>query len=183
MKYHTGYADPPWGEYGGGKIKRGADRHYPLMTKQEIIDYLRQIEFEDDAHLYEWVTNNHLEEGLEVMKALGFRYVHQIAWVKTGGGLGLGQYFRGGWEPCLFGVRGHLPYAEESSPGRSVCTETDVIFAKRREHSRKPDEMYAKIEKTSPPPYIEAFAREKREGWDAIGNELPETSQSLLKLN
>ncbi|MCK5641183.1 MAG: hypothetical protein KAJ19_10310 [Gammaproteobacteria bacterium] len=94
MKYKTIYADPPWPERGGGKIKRGADRHYPLMKVKEIIsmsDFVNSIS-DENCHLYLWVTNNYLPSGLQVMEAWGFRYITTITWVKDR--IGLGQYFR-----------------------------------------------------------------------------------------
>jgi len=166
MKYRTILADPPWNEQGGGQCKRGADRHYPLMSTPAIIAYLSQIRTEPDAHLYLWVTNNFLEDGLLVMRKLGFRYVTNLAWVKDR--FGLGQYFRGQHELLLFGVKGQPPYKERNGGGPVLTT---VINAKRREHSQKPDEQYAMIEATSYAPYIEAFARQPRPGWDVIGNE------------
>lgn len=127
---------------------------------------------DENAHLYLWVTNNFLEDGLKVMRELGFRYITNIVWKKDR--IGLGQYFRGQHELCLFGVKGRLPYKHQVSATRSSCTESTVIEAPRRKHSQKPDEMYGKIENTSYPPYVEIFAREEREGWDSWGDEVPD---------
>ena len=95
--YRTILADPPWNERGGGKVKRGADRHYPLLRTAEIIEVMQaQLAARDiapDAHLYLWVTNNYLPDGLRVMEALGFTYKTNIVWAKHRAGLG--QYFRG----------------------------------------------------------------------------------------
>lgn len=104
-KYKTIYADPPWNETGGGKIKRGADKHYPLMRTKDIIAFADEVNSyaDDNCHLYLWVTNNHLKDGLEVMEAWGFRYVTMITWMKDR--FGLGQYYRGLTEHCLFGVK------------------------------------------------------------------------------
>ena len=178
MKYKTVYADPPWNETGAGKIKRGADRHYKLMKTDDIIELMKEIPIDNNAHLYLWVTNNFLPDGLQVMVELDFRYVTNIIWVKDR--FGLGQYFRGQHEICLFGVKGKLPYKHKIDPNRSCCTETTVIYAKRTIHSKKPVEMYNKIENTSYPPFVEVFAREKRENWDAIGNEISSTVQKRL---
>ena len=96
-------ADPPWLERGGGQCKRGADRHYPLMPTDAIIKLMREVLFmrvEPHAHLYLWVTNNFLPDGLLVGKALGFRYVTNLCWVKDRAGLG--QYWRGQHELLLF---------------------------------------------------------------------------------
>jgi N6-adenosine-specific RNA methylase IME4 len=178
MKYKTVYADPPWNERGAGKIKRGADKHYNLMNTNDIIDFMKQIPIEDNAHLYLWVTNNFLQDGLRVMNELGFKYKTNIVWVKDR--FGLGQYFRGQHEICLFGVKGNLPYKHKTDPSRSCCSETTIINAKRKEHSKKPDEMYIKIENTSYPPFVEVFARQRHDGWDAIGDELDEFIQKTL---
>ena len=83
-KYKTILADPPWPEYGCGKIKRGADRHYPLMSIKEIAALGKFVQSiaADDAHLYLWVTNNYLEAAFKVVAAWGFTYVTKIDWVK-----------------------------------------------------------------------------------------------------
>ena len=110
-KYRVIYADPPWPEYGGGKIKRGADRHYPLMSIATILrlgEALQEHVADDGCHLYLWVTNTHLAKGFLVMDSWGFRYKTTITWFKDR--FGLGQYYRGQTEHCLFGVRGRLPY-------------------------------------------------------------------------
>jgi N6-adenosine-specific RNA methylase IME4 len=103
------------------------------------------------------------------MKRVGFRYVTNIAWVKDK--VGLGQYIRGQHELLLFSVRGHLPYKQDGEKRNFIRS---VIEAPRREHSQKPDEQYAIIEATSYPPYIEAFARNHREGWEVVGLEAPD---------
>ncbi len=166
-QYTTIYADPPWPEYGGGKIKRGADRHYPLMTVKEIKKLPVQDITAENAHLYLWVTNNYLPAGLEVMQAWGFRYVTTITWAKDR--MGLGQYFRGMTEHCLFGVKGKLPY--KTLDGKRQQGRT-LLVAPRERHSQKPVEMYDMIERVSYGPYMELFARNKRAGWDSWGNEV-----------
>lgn len=176
MRYKTIYADPPWLERGGGKIKRGADRHYNLMKTDDIISLMKEIPVDDNAHIYLWVTNNFLKDGIKVLEELGFRYVTNVVWVKDR--FGLGQYFRGQHELCLFGVRGRLPYRVRSD-GKRVAEPT-VIHAKRTKHSRKPVEMYDKIEAVSHPPYIECFAREMRCGWDCMGDEVEDHIQEVL---
>lgn len=178
VKYRTVLADPPWNEAGAGEIKRGADRHYHLMKTDEIIAYMKAISFDDNCHLYLWVTNNFLEHGLRVMRELGFVYKTNVVWVKDR--FGLGQYFRGQHELCLFGVKGSLPYKHKTDPSRSCCTESTVIQAKRTEHSVKPEEIFAKVEATSYPPFLEVFARRRRQGWDAIGDEVETDTQMRL---
>ena len=165
MKYKTIYLDPAWNESGGGKIKRGADKHYKLMKTKDIIEYCEiniKPLIDDDCHCYLWVTNNFLKDGILVLESMGFRYITNICWIKNN--ISLGQYFRGQHEICLFGVKGKF-----FSGSRSQST---IIIAPKREHSRKPDEMYLKIEAVSQIPRLEVFARYKREGWDCIGDEI-----------
>lgn len=166
-KYHTIYADPPWPERGGGSIKRGADRHYDLMTVKEIMALPVADLAEPNCHIYLWTTNNYLPDALRVMAAWGFTYKTVITWGKDR--FGLGQYFRGQTEHCLFGVRGNLPYKIVNDKRQQGTT---LILSPRREHSRKPDEMRAMIEKVSYSPRIELFARERFDGWDTWGNEI-----------
>jgi len=178
MKYKTVYADPPWNETGAGKIKRGADRHYELLKRNEIIKYMQAIPIDDNAHLYLWVTNNFLIDGLKVVDKLGFRYVTNRVWVKDK--FGLGQYFRGQHEILLFAVKGKLPFKDQVDSNRSKCCISTIIKAKRSKHSKKPSLVYVDIENTSYPPFLEVFAREHREGWDVWGKEIPDTMQKLL---
>lgn len=169
----TTLIDPPWPERGSGKVKRGADRHYKTLKPHEILStILRSGHFEPaaNAHLYLWVTNTFLESGLWLMRALGFRYVTNIAWVKPNAGLG--QYFRGQHELLLYGVRG---------AGRAVCTQRrDLpgvlheprVGAGRGIHSAKPASVYELIEARSVGPYVELFARTWRHGWVSWGDQL-----------
>jgi len=167
-KYKTIYADPPWNERGAGRIKRGADRHYPLMKTPEIIalqDFVMSLAHPEGCHLYLWVTNNFLKDGLRVMEEWGFRYITKISWHKEGN-IGLGQYFRGTSEDCLFGVRGRLPYKVVNGKRQQGRTS---FSAPKQGHSQKPEKMVEMIETVSYAPYIELFAREPREGWDSWG--------------
>lgn len=167
-------ADPPWNEKGAGKVKRGADRHYPTMKTPDIIGaMLVEPIFRPDpsgCHLWLWVTDNYLTDGLLVMEALGFRYVRTMVWAKVKSGItpivqmGLGQYLRGAHEICLFGVMGRLK--AERRDQRSL------FLAERTKHSKKPDEAFEIIEAVSPGPRLEMFARTERAGWDSWGNEL-----------
>ncbi len=166
--YRTILADPPWNERGGGKVKRGADRHYPLLRTAEIIEVMQaQLAARDiapDAHLYLWVTNNFLIKGIAVMGELGFRYVTNRVWAKDR--FGLGYYFRGQHELLLFGVRGRGPLARTDRKNLP-----SVIKAPRTKHSAKPIEAYQLIEARSHGPYLEMFARQPRLGWDSWGND------------
>lgn len=123
-----------------------------------------------NAHLYLWVPNALLPEGLEVMRAWGFRYVSNIIWAKRrkdGGpdGRGVGFYFRNVTEILLFGVKGSM---RTLSPGRS---QVNMIETRKREHSRKPDEQYELIESCSPGPFLELFSRHPRANWTVWGDE------------
>ncbi len=143
------------------------------MSLEEIKDLPVSDVTAVNAHLYLWVPNALLPEGLEVMQAWGFRYVSNIIWAKRrkdGGpdGRGVGFYFRNVTEPILFGVKGSM---RTLAPGRSTV---NMIETRKREHSRKPDEQYDLIESCSPGPYLEMFARYARPGWSVWGNESDE---------
>lgn len=180
-KYQTIYADPPWNEVGGGRIKRGADRHYPLMKTKDI-KWLDVNKFADkNCHLYLWTTNNFLKDALEIMEHWGFRYITNIVWCKDR--FGLGYYFRGQHELLLFGTKGQLKpkHKDFSEPNRwsgtkqlptTLTTPTTVIHAKRTTHSTKPEDFYTLIETVSHSPYLELFARRRRENWNIWGNEV-----------
>tara|TARA_Y100001938_G_C8003610_1_gene386106 strand:+ start:341 stop:928 length:588 start_codon:yes stop_codon:yes gene_type:complete len=188
MKYKTIYADPAWNESGGGKIKRGADRHYPLMKTKDICNLPIDKIADDNCHLYLWVTNNFLQDGLKVMDAWGFKYKTMITWTKAEKDMydnyrlqnaGLGQYFRGLTESCLFGVKGNLPYKTKEGKRQQGCTA--LLAPRTKKHSQKPQEMRKMIEKVSYAPYIELFAREKTDNWDIWGNELENTVELNLR--
>ena len=166
-EYKTLLSDPPWWEAGGGKIKRGADRHYPLMKTRDICALPVRDWMAEDSHAYVWVTNNFLPDGLEVMAAWGFDYKTCVTWMKDKAGLG--QYFRGITEHCLFGVRGRIPYQVSEAGGR--LQGRTGFHAPRTEHSAKPDQMRQMIERVSPGPYLEMFARKPAPGWTTWGNE------------
>ena len=173
-KYKTVYADPPWQfQNRTGKVAPEHRRlsRYETMTLDEI-KALPVSEISDEkSHLYLWIPNALLPQGLEVMQAWGFEYKTNIIWEKVRhdgqpDGRGVGFYFRNVTEILLFGVKGNKNRTLD--PGRS---QVNLIRAIKREHSRKPDEMVSIIESCSPGPYIELFARGKREGWDMWGNQ------------
>lgn len=172
MKYEVIYADPPWSERGGGKIKRGADKHYPLMSTDKIVDLRYDVRdwSAPDSFLFLWVTNNFLPDGIRVMSAWGFDYINNIVWCKDR--FGLGFYLRGQHELCLIGKRGKPSHSIQGKSRAGRFIPPSVIHAKRNEHSKKPDEMYDIIEGFSKGPYLEMFARSKRPGWDSWGNEI-----------
>lgn len=168
-KYKTVYIDPPWPERGGGKIKRGADRHYSLMSIKEIAALpVESLVDEEGCHLYMWVTNNFLEKGLDLVKKWGFTYITLITWNKDR--IGLGQYYRGLTEHCIFATtKKRLPYKVIN--GRRAQGTTG-FYEPKTIHSRKPKAMRTMIENVSYEPRIELFAREILDGWDCWGNEL-----------
>lgn len=167
--YRCMLLDPPWKETGGGKIKRGADRHYPLLTTPEIVAAVAQSPMwrpAKDAHLWMWTTNNRLPDGLFVLGALGFRYVTNAVWTKDR--FGLGQYLRGQHELLLFGVRGRLASHRQGT----ATTWIGGAALKRGAHSAKPAATYDLIQRVSPGPRVELFARTQQPGWDVWGLEL-----------
>ncbi len=173
-RFGTILADPPW-QFSNrtGKVAPEHRRlsRYATMTHQEILQLpVGQLAL-PQSHLYLWVPNALILEGLEVMKSWGFTYKTNLVWYKTrkdGGpdGRGVGFYFRNVTELVLFGTRGSL---RTLSPGRR---QVNILRSQKREHSRKPDELYAVVEQCSPGPYLELFARHRREGWAQWGNEI-----------
>lgn len=174
QKFGTILADPPWRfENRTGKIAPEHSRlsRYRTMSLVEI-EALPISEFADSpAHLYLWVPNALLPDGLKVMTAWGFEYKSNLIWHKVrrdGGsdGRGVGFYFRNVTEICLFGTKGRG--ARTLPPARR---QVNLLGARKREHSRKPDEFYDLIEDCSPGQRLELFARGARAGWEAWGAE------------
>ena len=177
QKFGTILADPPWRFINRtGKVAPEHRRlaRYETMQTSEIAS-MPIAEFADNpAHLYLWVPNALLPEGLAVMKAWGFDYKSNIIWHKIrkdGGsdGRGVGFYFRNVTEILLFGTRGKG--ARTLAPGRS---QVNMLQTRKREHSRKPDEQYELVESCSRGPYLELFARGTRPGWTYWGNQANE---------
>jgi len=176
-KYKTIYADPPWQfQNRTGKVAPEHKRltRYDTMTLDEIKQLPVSDIVDEKGHLYLWVPNALLPEGLEVMKAWGFEYKTNIIWEKVRkdgmpDGRGVGFYFRNVTEILLFGIKGSKNRTLE--PGR---TQVNLIRSIKREHSRKPDEFIPLIENCSPAPYLELFARGDRKNWDMWGNQATE---------
>lgn len=173
-KFRTILADPPWRFINRtGKI---APEHlrlarYKTLSTEEICTLPVRSMTLDTAHLYLWVPNALLPDGLRVLSSWGFEYKTNIVWHKIrkdkgSDGRGVGFYFRNVTEILLFGVKGKG--ARTEAPGRS---QINFIASRKREHSRKPDEQYAIIESCSRGPYLELFARGVRRGWSYWGNE------------
>lgn len=177
-KFHTVLADPPWRFINRtGKVAPEHKRlsRYETMKTDEICELPVSKLTVSPAHLYLWVPNALLPDGLRVMSAWGFEYKSNIIWHKLrkdGGsdGRGVGFYFRNVTEILLFGVRGKN--ARTLAPARS---QVNYIGTRKREHSRKPDEQYDLIESCSNGPYLEMFARGTRPGWTYWGNQADES--------
>lgn len=172
--FRTVMADPPWRfQNRTGKM---APEHKRLSRYGTLgLDQIKRMPVQEllapTAHLYLWVPNALLPEGLEVMQAWGFCYKSNLVWHKIrkdGGpdGRGVGFYFRNTTELLLFGVRGKN--ARTLPAGRR---QVNFIASQKREHSRKPDEQYPLIESCSPGPRLELFARGPRRGWIVWGNQ------------
>lgn len=176
-RFSTILADPPWRfQNSTGKVAPGHKRlnRYDTMTLDDICALPVADVCSDPAHLYLWVPNALLPDGLRVMKEWGFQYKSNIVWHKVrkdGGsdGRGVGFYFRNVTELLLFGVRGKN--ARTLKPGR---TQVNLLATRKREHSRKPDEIFDIIEACSPGPRLEMFCRGVRKGWTIWGDQADE---------
>ena len=177
-KYNTIYADPPWqSQNRTGKVAPEHKRlsRYNTMRLDEIKALPVSKVADEKCHLYLWVPNALLPEGLEVMKAWGFEYKTNIIWEKVRkdgmpDGRGVGFYFRNVTEILLFGIKGGKNRTLD--PGRS---QVNLIRSIKREHSRKPDEFIDLIERCSSAPFLELFARGSRNGWDMWGDQAADT--------
>ena len=165
-KYRTILADPAWAKNQSSHSGRygGALNHYDLMS----LDRIKQMPVaelaDDNAHLYLWVTNSNIDEGLEVIKAWGFRYITMFHWIKPK--LGVGNYLRNASETCLFAVRGKLP--------PQCRNQINWLISYPTKHSEKPREFISIVERVSPGPYLELFCRRRpasHEQWHCWGNE------------
>jgi len=174
QKFKTILADPPWQfQNRTGKMAPEHKRlnRYSTMVLEEIKALPVSNVADTPCHLYLWVPNALLPDGLDVMKAWGFRYKTNIVWEKIRkdgepDGRGVGFYFRNVTELILFGVKGEN--ARTLAPARS---QVNLIRTQKREHSRKPDEIFNIIEQCSVGPFLELFARGTRENWSLWGNE------------
>jgi N6-adenosine-specific RNA methylase IME4 len=174
QRFGTILADPPW-QFTNRTGKMAPEHRRLLRYSTMQLDDILNLPVPDlclpQSHLYLWVPNALLAEGLQVMQQWGFTYKTNLVWYKVrkdGGpdGRGVGFYFRNVTELILFGVKGSL---RTHQPGRR---QVNIITSQKREHSRKPDELYAIIEQCSPGPYLELFARQLRRNWQQWGNEI-----------
>jgi len=161
--FKTILADPPWDVQQRGSL--GAISHYKLMS----LDAIKKMPVSDlaaaDAHCWLWVTNATLRAGYDVLEAWGFTARSPLTWIKPR--IGLGQYLRNATEHLILGTRGNAPVKFRAQP--------TWMFAPLQEHSHKPEEQYAVIERISDGPYLELFARRRppsKAGWSVWGNEI-----------
>jgi N6-adenosine-specific RNA methylase IME4 len=165
--FATILADPPWDVQQRGSF--GAERHYPLMSLSSI----KRLRVSDlartDAHLWLWVTNAALPCAEQVIEAWGFQYRSCLTWIKPH--YGLGRYLRTQTEHLLLATRGRAPIQFRS--------QGSWFYAPRQEHSRKPEEQYAIIERCSSGPYLELFARSARPGWTIWGDQAPDSDAEV----
>ena len=183
-RFKTVLADPPWRFTNRtGKVApehRRLSRYGTMRVEQIAALPVAQI-VGPTAHLYLWVPNALLPQGLEVLDAWGFSYKSNIVWHKLrkdggSGGRGVGFYFRNVTELILFGVRGKN--ARTLAPGRR---QVNYLGTRKREHSRKPDEQYEIIEACSPGPYLELFARGARPKWTLWGDQADDSYKPSWK--
>lgn len=162
-------ADPPW-QYDATVGRGVAEDQYPTMPTEEIMRLPVPAIVDQDAVLLLWCTNPFLPDGLRVMRAWGFQYKTKFPWVKNT--VGVGRWVRGCTEDILIGTRGRPPLPAVAPRG--------VLFADNEGHSRKPRAIYPIAECLAPGPRVELFARERREGWTAWGNQLSATVETTL---
>lgn len=160
IKYHTILADPPWSKEQKGKL--GAEQHYDLMSMDEISKLPINELLDEQGHLYLWVTNAVLEDAFKLIRDWGLTYRSIFTWVKPR--LGLGNYMRNCSEQLLLATKGKAPVLYHGQPNWS--------FLPVQDHSHKPEEVYEIIERLSPGPYLEMFARQKHPGWHVWGREI-----------
>ncbi len=174
--------DPPW-RFKNLTGKVGPEHRrlyrYPTLSFEEISALPLEKLARAKSHLYLWCPNALLLEGLSVMRMWGFDYKTNIVWYKVrkdGGpdGRGVGFYFRNVTELLLFGVKGSL---RTLGPGR---TQVNVVISRKQEHSRKPREIYDLIERCSPGPYLELFARQRVRDWVQWGDQVDSYEQTRL---
>lgn len=163
LRFKTILADPPWDVQQRGPL--GASSHYKLMT----LDAIKGLPVGElaaaDAHCWLWVTNATLRAGYDVMEAWGFTPRSPLTWIKPR--IGLGQYLRNATEHLILGTRGKAPVKYRAQP--------TWMFAPLQEHSHKPEEQYAVIERISDGPYLELFARRRppsKAYWNVWGDEI-----------
>ncbi len=165
-RFGTIYADPPW-QYGNQGTRAATKGHYDSMSVAEIAELPVADLAGTNSHLHLWTTSSFLFEAREVLEAWGFEYRSSFVWVKPG--LGIGNYWRVSHELLLLGVRGSVRFRDR---GKRSWLERPRML-----HSQKPEEVRKMIEKVSPGPYLELFARREAKGWTSWGNEVHASSE------
>lgn len=180
-RFGTILADPPWRF--SNRTGKMAPEHrrlsrYSTMSNEQIMELPVSQLSAPQAHLYLWVPNALIQEGLEVMRRWGFTYKTNLVWFKVRkdrgpDGRGVGFYFRNVTELVLFGIRGKL------RTGPAGRRQTNIIVTQKRAHSVKPDELYEIVEQCSPAPRLELFARFQRRGWSHWGDQVELNGQQI----
>jgi len=180
-KYNIIYADPPW-QYNDKSLSHGggAEQHYPCMSTGDICDLPVSDLAEKDAVLFLWATYPMLPDALDVVRAWKFTYkTVAYTWVKTNENgrlwFGMGHYTRSNAEICLLAIRGNgIPRISANIPNTQLH--------KKMEHSRKPGKFRNDIVRLyGDVPRVELFSREKINGWDVWGNEIPSSEQQFIE--
>ncbi len=186
-KYKVIYADPPWSftTYSDKGKGRSAEAYYDCLSLDEIKQLDVQSLAAQDAVLLMWITDPMLDKAFEVIQAWGFTYkTVGFYWVKTSVEfdskeakypIGTGYWSRANPEQCLLATLGHpVPQAHDVRR---------LLMSPRREHSRKPDEAYDRIERLCEGPYVELFARHARSGWNTAFSTLEGSVERRWKSN
>ena len=165
-RYRTIVADPPW-HYDTPAYGYGADANYPTMRPEELMGMPVGLWASDNSHLYLWTTNTFIVEAHQIAKAWGFQPKTVLTWIKRrirdDEWLGMGHYFRGTTEHIVFAVRGALNTSHGDQP--------NFFYGARGAHSEKPAAFYDMVQRMSPGPYLDVFARKQRFGFDTWGDE------------
>lgn len=157
-RHRTIVIDPPWDHKGLSIAGRGRPT-YAVMSHEELLALPVASWADDECHLYLWTTNNFVRRAGELVQAWGFEYKTMLTWVKPR--FGMGSYFRSSTEHVLFAIKGGM-----GTRARNIATHFEAPIGK---HSEKPDIFYDIVERASYPTYLEAFARQERQGWGAWG--------------
>jgi N6-adenosine-specific RNA methylase IME4 len=163
-KYGTIYADPPW-QYSNQATRSSTDKHYNTLDLKKIASLPISKLTMENAHLHLWTTNAFLFDAKKIIESWGFEYKSCFVWVKPQ--MGIGNYWRVSHEFMLFGIKGKCPFRDR---GQKSWGEFD-----RTRHSAKPEKIAKIIERTSPGPYLELFARQTRNNWTVWGNDIERT--------
>jgi N6-adenosine-specific RNA methylase IME4 len=172
-EYRTIVADPPWtpdlgGDWGARVDKARPQKFYDVMPLSDIVAL--QVPSAPQSHLYLWCLTQHVDWGYQVSRAWGFEPVTLLTWCKPG--LGVGR-FRCNTEHVLVARKGSRHGNPFGQGGRHAQATSGTYFDwPRGRHSAKPLAFYELVEQLSPGPYLEMFARDRRLGWDAWGNEV-----------